>query len=280
MFKTGSKFLFGLAAFGFAAAFLYADGTGQHTLGMDSIVGPITLGYKGYVGDHVGYTIFIGLALAALFGGIFLAALRDADPDAVAEVADTDTVPEVPAPATANYWPVMAAFSVACIAIGLAVGPTLFVIGLVVAGATTVEWAVRAWSDRATGDPEVNRAIRDRLLQPVEIPVLAVVGVAGMVLAISRILLALPPTGKYAVFLVVPVVFLGIGALVAYRPKLSPSIVAGLLIVGGIAILAGGVAAGIHGTHEEKDSGHEKGKGEQGLAPMPAPALTVIRVGR
>lgn len=279
MFKTGSKFLFGLAAFGFVAAFLYADGTGQHKLGMDSITGPLTFGYKGYVGDHVGYSTLIGVATAALFLGILLSALRDSDPEAAAQVAGLDTVPEVPAPRTVNYWPVVAAFSLGAVALGLAVGRTLFIIGMVGLVITVAEWAVRSWSDRATGDPEVNRTIRNRFLYPVEIPALAVIGIAGLVLAVSRILLALPKIGSYLVFGLVPAIILGVGALIVLKPRLSQSVIAGLLIFGGVAVLAGGVVAGIHGerSHEEKKA--TEGKGESGLAPSPAPPYIVIRAG-
>ncbi|MGI8709408.1 MAG: hypothetical protein ACR2LA_00210 [Acidimicrobiales bacterium] len=283
MIKTGSKFLFGLALFGFVAAVAWADGTGRHKLGMDSLIGPLTVGYKGYVGQHTGYALLLGLSVAALFLALFLSALRDSDPDAVAQVAGTDTVPEVPAPVTVNYWPVVGAFSLAAIALGLAVGPTLFVIGIVGLAATTVEWSVRAWSDRATGDPDVNRSIRNRFMYPVEIPAVAVLGVGGLVLAISRILLALPKVGSYLVFGLVPVLVLAVGALIVTRPKLSQSAIAALLLVGGFAILAGGVVAALAG--ERNPSGeHEKragegGGGEHGLAQLVAQERKVIRVG-
>ena len=267
MFKTGSKFLFGLAGFAYLAAFLWADGTGRHKLGMDSLIGPLTFGYKGYVGDHVGYAVFIGLATVALFLGIFLAALRDGDPDAAAQVVGLDTVPEVPAPQTVNFWPVVAAFSLGAIALGLAVGPTLFVIGAAGLTITTFEWAVRAWSDRATGDPEVNRSIRNRLMYPVEIPGVALLGIGGLVLAVSRILLALPKYGSYAVFALVPMAILAVGMLVVFRPRLSSSVVAAILLVGGLAILGGGVVAAIQGPRAHEETGHSS---EAGLPPNPA----------
>jgi hypothetical protein len=280
MFKTGSKFLFGLAGFGFVAAILWAAGTGDHAIGMDTLIGPLTLGYKGYVGQHAGFSVLVGVSAAALFLGIFLSALRDTDPDALAQVAGLDAVPEAPAPATVNYWPVVAAFSVAAIALGLAIGPIMFVIGLVGLTIATVEWAVRAWSDRATGDPEVNQAIRNRFMYPVEIPGLAVLGVGGLVLAVSRILLAVPKFGAYLVFGLVPVLVLVAGAVIVSKPKISQSVVAGLLLVGGLAILGGGVVAAVAGEREH-GGGHEEEEehGEEGLAPLPAPSATVIRVG-
>ncbi len=282
MFKTGSKFLFALAGFGFVAAVAYAAGTGDHLLGMDTLVGPLTLGYKGYVGEHAGFSILIGVSAAALFLGIFLSALRDTDPDAQAQVVGLDAVPEVEAPATVNYWPVVGAFSVGAIALGLAIGPVMFVIGFIGLTITTVEWAVRSWSDRATGDAEVNRTIRNRFMYPVEIPGLAVLGIGGLVLAISRILLALPKLGSYAVFALVPIAVLGIGALLVSKPKISPSVVAGLLLVGGVAILVGGVAAAVAGEREvehEEEEREGEGGGEEGLAPLPEPAFVVIQVG-
>jgi hypothetical protein len=281
MFKTGSKFLFGLSAFGFVAAFAYAGASGRHELGMDALMGPLTLGYKGYVGDHVGFAVLIGLSAAALFLGVFLSVLHEADPHAVAEVAGLDTVPEVPAPDSVNYWPVVAAFSAGALVLGLAIGPVMFVIGGIGLAVTTVEWAARAWSDRATGDAEVNRAIRGRLMHPVEIPATAVLAIGGVVLLTSRILLALPKAGYYAVFALVPVAILAVGSLIVLKPKLSQSVVAGLLLVGGVALLAGGVIATIAGEHHKADEEEEHGgKGEEGLAPLPAPQLTVIRVVR
>ena len=54
MFTTGFKFFFGLAIALTIGAVAYGYSTGgEH-------VGPITLGWKGGVGDHVGYRVLIG----------------------------------------------------------------------------------------------------------------------------------------------------------------------------------------------------------------------------
>lgn len=279
MIKTGSKFLFGLSAFALVLAVAWAGATGGNEIGVDSILGPLTFGYKGYVGEHIGYAILMGLCLTSLALGVFLTALRDADPEAEAQVVGLEAVPEVVIPATINYWPVVAAFSVGAIALGLAVGPIMFVVGMVGLAICTVEWAVRAWADRATGDPEVNRSIRNRLMNPIEVPVGAALVVGAIVLAVSRILLALPKVGGYVVFGLVPAIVLAIGALIVMRPRLSQSVIAGVLLVGGLAILAGGVAAGIAGEREHGGD-HEGSQSEEGLAPLPAPAFTVITSGR
>lgn len=280
MFKTASKFMFALAGFGVLAAFAYAGGTGGNKIGMDTLLGTFTLGYRGYVGEHAGFTILVAGAAVALFLGVFLAALRDADPEAAAQVVALDVAPEAAAPTTVNYWPVVGAFSVGALALGLAIGPAMFVIGLLGLVIVTVEWAVRTWSDRATGDAEVNRTIRNRLMGPIEVPAIAVLGIGGLVLAISRILLALPKIGGYLVFGLVPAVVLAVGAVLVAKPKISQSVVAGLLLVGGVALLAGGVAAAVVGEHHTGEEEHEETTpGEEGLAPMPLPSAMVIRVG-
>lgn len=276
MFKNASKFLFALAGFGYLAAVGYAIATDENQIGMDSVVGPLTLGWKGYVGDHVGYAILIGLAACALALGVLLSLLRDTDPDAQAQVVGLEATPEVPPPAAVNYWPVVAAFSLGAVALGLAIGPVMFVIGLVGLTIAGVEWTVRAWSDRATGDPEANRTIRNQMMYPVEIPALAVLVIAGLVLAVSRILLALPSLGALMVFGLVPATILGLGALIVLRPRMSQSVVAGLLLVGGLAIFAGGVAAAIAG---ERDHGSDEDHGadqDEGVGPLPNSSDPVI----
>src|SRR5690606_17298382 len=154
MFKTGTKFFYGLAGFALVAAVLHAGYTGDQQIGMDTLLGPLTGGWKGYVGDHVAYTILVSLFFVSLGTGIFLAAVRDGDAEAGAELIGLDVAPEAPAPVMVNYWPLVGAFSFACLALGLAVGSSLFLIGIAGFTIVTFEWAVRAWSERATGDPE------------------------------------------------------------------------------------------------------------------------------
>lgn len=283
MFKTGSKFLFGLAGLGFVSAIAYAIITSDQGP-IDSVLGPLTLGYKGGVGDHVGYSVLITLSFASLVLGVLLSAMRDTDPEAAAQAAGLESVPEVPAPSTVNYWPLVGAFSAAALVLGLAVGSTLFVIGAIGLVATAVEWAARAWADRATGDPEVNQGIRNRFMYPVEIPGLAIIVIAGLVLAISRILLALPKIGGYLVFGLVPVLIFAMGYLVIAKPKLSQSAIAGMLLVGGLAILGGGVAAAIVGprahegehSEEHSDEGDHSGEGEGEGSSAPEPGVEAL----
>ena len=64
------------------------------------------------------------------------------------------------------------------------------------------------------------------------------------------------------------------------KPKLSKSVIAGMLLVGGFAVLAGGVVAAIAGEREHEGEGeHEEEQHEERIAPQLDPAHTVIRVG-
>lgn len=283
MIKTGSKFFYSTAAIAFVAAVVYAGSTGDQEVGMDTLLGPLTLGYKGYVGEHVGFTLLMSLAVVALALGAFLSGLRDADAESAAEVAGLETVPEVSVPVTVNYWPIIAGFGAALMAVGLAVDSAYFVVGAAVLAVTTFEWASYAWASRATGDPEVNRSIRSRVFGPLEIPLGSFLGAAVLVLAVSRILLAMPQISGYIIFGVVPVLVMAGGVLVISRPTLPPSAIVGMLALGGLVLIGGGIVAAIAGPtdHGGGEGTHQEETDVEGesLTSLPDPADFVIEVG-
>lgn len=279
MFKTGSKFFYGLAGFALVAAILYAGFTGGNKIGVDTLLGPLTGGWKGYVGDHVGYAILVGLFFTSLVTGILLAAVRDGDAEALAQVVGLEEAPEAPAPVVPNYWPVVGAFSFACMVLGLAVGPGLFLLGIAGFIIVTIEWGIRAWSERATGDAEANQVLRNELMHPIEVPALAVIVVALIVLTVSRMMLALPKLGALVLFGAVPTLILIVGVLVVTRPRLSQSVIAAFLVIGALALLVGGTVAAIVGERDHEDHSSSSESNEGSLAPLPAPSQYVIQVG-
>ena len=266
MFNTASKFFFALAGFCVVAAMVWAGATTDHAIGMDTLLGPLTMGWKGYVGVHSGYALLMGTAVGSLALGIFLAALRGGDPEPGAEAMGYDEVPEVIAPVMANYWPTVAGFSLATVTIGLAVGTWLVVVGL--------EWAIRAWSERATADRELNRAIRNRVLAPVELPGLAILVILGIVLLVSRILLAVPSVAALVVFGLVPTIIFVVGVMIVMRPRLSESAIAGMVVIGALALLVGGIAAAIAGERDHDEDHSPLISVEQGVVPSGSDATT------
>src|SRR6266545_1978726 len=115
MITTGTKWFFGLGFVALALAAAYGWSTGGTGLG------PVTVGYKGGVGDHLGYGILLTAGLISVGQGVVLAAWRDADPQAQAQLASLDAVP-ILRPAGASYWPAVAAFGGGLVAIGLVAG--------------------------------------------------------------------------------------------------------------------------------------------------------------
>jgi hypothetical protein len=147
-------------------------------------------------------------------------------------------------------------------ALGLVLGSLMFVVGLVLLAITAVEWTVKAWSDRATGDPEVNLAIRNRLMAPIEIPIAAALVIGFVVVGISRVLLAVSSIAAVWIAVAAAAAIFGCALLVLARPKQSAKLATALLLIGAVAVIAGGiagVAAGSREFHEEEPT-HEAGE--------------------
>lgn len=264
MFTPGFRLFAGFAAAGFIAMFVYAvasggDGTIDYFGFVDASawVGAISFGWKGGVGDHLGYFVLLFFVIAAGWIAGMLVAFRDADPEAVAELND-GVLPPAQGPARANYWPLVGGFGVAVSIIGLALNAAIFGIGLLLVVAATFEWMMSAWADRATGDPAANQELRDRIMKPVEVPVLSAIGIAVVVLAMSRIFLAVPKEWAVWVAVIVSaVVFVAAVAMVAVD-KVNKNLVAGALSLGAIALLAGGVVSASVGERKFKNLAEEK----------------------
>lgn len=270
MFTTGSKYFFGLASFALVAAFVYGAASADHAVNLETFVGVMTFGYKGSVGEHAGYAILVGLAAACLFLGGATAAFRDADAEAVSQLMRLETVPEVTAPNSPSVLPVITAFGVATVVVGLVTESAFFMLGMVILAMMVIEWTVKAWSDRATGDPAVNRAIRNRLMYPVEVPVLSLLGIAVFVLVMSRLLLVMPDRlGSYLVFGLVPVAVLAVGWYVSSRPRLNRNVLTAIFLVGGVFVLVSGiVGASLEEREAEHHGGEEIHEGEGSMAPL------------
>ena len=272
MFTTGFKFFFGLTialAIG-AVAYGYSTG-GEH-------VGPVTLGWKGGVGDHVGYLVLIGGAFAsACFAGIIVA-FRDADPAAQSHYMGVEAIAPT-TPVTGSFWPVVGAFGGAAMVLGLVLGPAVFVLGLVICSLVAIEWTMDAWADRATGDAEANKALRDRIMAPFEIPVAGALGVAVMALAASRIFLNATKLGAVVWAGLIAVAIFGLGILYAARPKMNKNVIAGLVLAVGVAVIAGGIVTAVdgqrdfehHSEHHGDDHGEEHGEDHLSLIHISEP---------
>ena len=262
MITTGSKFFYALAGLLVVAAVVYGYSTGGGE------VGPLSLGYKGAVGDHLGYGMLLVGALGALFLGFTSTAFRDADPEAGAELLGAETPPAPTAPGS-SYWPIVGAFGVGLVVVGIALNNVFFVAGLILLGGVAIEWTIQAWSERATGDPAVNREIRNRIMLPLEVPIAGAAAVGLVIAGFSRLFLAVSAEAAVWAALAVAAIFFVVGTVLASRPQLRTDLVAGLLVIGAVATIGIGIAAAVagerdfehHGEEHSEEHGDESGEG-------------------
>ena len=255
MTTTASKFFFGAGIVALVAAAAYGWGTDGGQLGV------LTAGFKGGAGELGGFTVLLAAAGVLLGLGAATSILRDADPEAQAAAARLDVAPPVNVPSGPSYVPVLAAFSAVLAAVGLVASPVVFVIGLIFLLLCVLEWMVKAWSERATGDPELNQEIRNRLMHPLEIPIGGAIGILVLVVSFSRIFLTLDRNATSVVAILIGALITACAFVVAYRPKLSKDAIAVLLVIGALLAIGGGIVAAANGprSFEHHDEEHEAG---------------------
>lgn len=241
MFTTGSKWFFGLGFAGLVLAAAYGWTSGGNGLG------PLTAGYNGGVGDHYGYTVLLSLSVVSFFLGGLAVATRDAEPRAQAELVGAEEPPVVRPPAHLAYWPLVGAFGVALVVLGLVISNVMFVAGFLVLLAVGIEWTVLAWSDHATGDPAANKVVRDRLMGPWEVPLAGVLLAGGVVWSLSRLFLTASKEGAVWFGVAASTVFLLLGVLLSQRKRVSANLVAGVLLVAGLGVVTVGVVSAARG---------------------------------
>lgn len=269
MITRGSKFFYGAAAVGFVSAVLYGFLTASSSAGgvvvvfdeggiVNAVIGPITLGWKGAVGEHIGYVVLMSFAAVMAALGGFTTAFRDADVESLAEL-DGVSVAEVPdpvAPYGVSLWPLLCALGAGIVVVGLAFSTVLAYAGLVLVIAGAFEWTARAWSEQATGDAEANSRYRDQLVRPVEVPIAAVLVIAVVGLAVSRVLLAIPKSAAVYVIIGLAAVIFGVANLLARRPDLKGRVLGIVVLVGLLVLIGAGIAGGVAGTRDiEEHSG-------------------------
>ena len=249
MLTKGTKFWLGLCL----AAMVAAAFAGYTTGGDET--GPLTLGWKGAVGNHIVYGTLMMMSAASGLLAMFASAFRDADTDAVAQLLDSGEVPDAQINVGPSLWPVLGAAGFAVMMLGLVLHPAVFVAGLLIVAAMGIEWTMTNWSEKLTGDPVHNREMRENLLRPIEIPLLSLVGIGVLVLAVSRILLASSVNGAVIVATVVGVGIFALAFFISARPAIPRGVLQSILALGFVAIIVGGIVAAANGEREF----HQKG---------------------
>lgn len=272
MLTNGFKLYAGFGAAALISALAYGIVSGN-TAGPDylqvvdrsAFKGVISLGWQGGVGEHLGYVLFLFVFVVSLFLALLLSAFGDADPKAVAEISDDGELPAAQAATAPSYWPMLLAFGVGLAVVGLAANPAIMVIGLVVAGVAGLEWAISAWADRASSDPAVNRAVRNRLLWPVEVPVVGAAGIAVLVIGVWRVLIAVSEFSALWVATGLAAAVFLIAVLFASAPKVGKSAIVGVVALAAVGVIAAGIVATAIGSRDFHDL-HEELSHSEGAA--------------
>ncbi len=251
MIPTGFKLYAGIASAALVAAVI-----GGWTSG-GGVIGPLSAGYKGGIGDHVSYVVLVGVAMVSLIVGGLLTYFRDADAEAVAMSLGTEFAPVGQRPVAPSIWPIVAGLGVTTLVVGMALSSFVTGVGLVVLAIVAFEWTMTAWSDRATGDPATNVALRNQLMGPFEVPLLGLLGGAVLVGAMSRVFLATAGVGAVVIGAIVSLVIFGLGILFATQPNLSKNVIVTLVGVVVLAVLGGGIWGLTQDTHHEEEGGEE-----------------------
>lgn len=84
---------------------------------------------------------------------------------------------------------------------------------------------------------------RDRLLYPMLVPIAAILALAFVILAFSRILLAVPKEATTPIALAIALNVLTAGTLLAMLPRLRSKALVALMVVGALGLGAGGVVS-------------------------------------
>lgn len=109
---------------------------------------------------------------------------------------------------------------------------------------------VQAWAEGASADGAVNAEVRNRLANPLEYPLVGAVAVGAIAFSFSRVMLWLSKTNTVIAFGVLATLIACVAFFFAFRPSVKRGAISGALALGAVAIVAGGVAAGVDGERD------------------------------
>ena len=202
-------------------------------------------------------TIVLGTAAAAfaLLAGLALA------------IGDGDSIDRERAhdhPATPAWWPIMGGIGLGILMVGLVVDGFIAILGVATLLVSAVEWTFSAWSEHLSQDQEANALERKRIMAPFEIPLYGALAIALPVVLVSRILLMSSKNGASWFAIIASSIILGFAFVLYAKPDLRRAIVASVLVLGGLALIVGGIAATARGERDFHHHGDDKHHDDEG----------------
>ena len=215
-----------------------------------------------FVGDPGAVALLLFVALAAALAGL-----------SVFGAVGADTAPFVPADApapeyrnverssltTGSPWPLALAASLAVTAVGLATGPGITVLGVVLAIAAGFVWLSQHWQEAPGWTAGRVRRVADRYVLPFAVPVLSIVLLGVVAVSFSRILLAVDKNTAVILAVVAAVAVMAGATLIALRPGIGSAAIWGLAGLGILLTVASGVVGAAQGEREFHAAGGHGG---------------------
>jgi plastocyanin len=216
------------------------------------------IGYASVVGDRAGADLFVALAGGfAVVAAVTILAAYDGETPTPADAPAPErrnAFTEADAPSSSG-WPFVAALTFAGVALATASGASWIAIALAAGAIAAVGWVARVWQEHPSFSAKVRARVVERLLAPVAMPVFGTLGALFIAAMVSRVLLAVTPTASWVIALILAAALLAVLWVIATRPRLQSSALAGIAVVGVLSItLAGaiGAQAGERQFHPEK----------------------------
>lgn len=222
MFSTGFKYFFGVSVLSIVALIMSAAFSEKLAL----------------PGVAISFLIAVSALLAGVAATVSDGTTRDAN------TATSDLTAQ-------SMWPLVSGIGTVFVVLGLVTSSIVLFGGIVVLLAALSEWMVQAWSERASVDPSYNTSARKRVLNPIEFPIIAAVGLGIVVFMFSRIMLTVDRTTGAVLFIVAGALVVVAGTLFAIKPNIKRSVGAAICVFGALGIIAGGVASAVSGEREE-----------------------------
>jgi plastocyanin len=232
-------------------------------LALAAFAGVTSVAYGAASGDRSGAVLFGAVLVLALFAAFAVMGSAGADP---VDLDDPDEADAAAAVVTygptdvprASPWPLFGALAAGLVAVGAAEGPAYVVGGGLLALLVAGLWTAQVWREHPSWTPRLGARMGERLLVPGLLPIVALLTTAVIAIAISRILLAVSKDGSIVIAGVAALVILLACAVIAYRPRITPGAMVGLIAMAALFTGAAGVvgaAAGereFHPHHEEE----------------------------
>ena len=221
MFTTDSKLVLGLAvALGLAAA-----------------------AYSAVTGDRVGGIVLAAGAAAAIFVGAMLTGrVVPAGADVTVPAPNRDSQPLAP-----TIWPMLAAAAVVLFVVGITIDVQTLFLGLVAVAVAGAGWFWQAFRERRPQSDPAAVYAGERILEPTGLPLLALVGIAVVVVSMSRILLAVSKDASVAVAIAAAAGVFVVAMVISSRRAVSGRALGWLLALAAVLLGAGAVVAASNG---------------------------------